>query len=71
MPIPFTAPLAFTPNPNAVAASTWPGATPPAHSPSSDQSSMTFDVFMREPSVSQLPATELIQAMPRMNMGAP
>eukprot|EP00975_Prorocentrum_lima_P014447 3065570-Prorocentrum_lima.AAC.1 len=68
LPVAHAVPQAFTPNPHVAAASTWPGLTPPARSPMSDRTSGTYDVVIPEPTVSQLPTTELNNPLPRMNM---
>eukprot|EP00975_Prorocentrum_lima_P013661 2906976-Prorocentrum_lima.AAC.1 len=47
LPAATSAPQASTPT--AAAAPTWPGVTPPAHSPVSDQSSLTYDIVVQEP----------------------
>eukprot|EP00975_Prorocentrum_lima_P018184 3831198-Prorocentrum_lima.AAC.1 len=48
-PVAHTVPQPFTPNPHVDAATTWPGAAPPARSPMSDHTSGTHDVVIPEP----------------------
>eukprot|EP00975_Prorocentrum_lima_P069487 12926654-Prorocentrum_lima.AAC.1 len=47
MPSATTTPQVFTPT--VAAASTWPGMSPPARSPVSEQSSSNYDIVMQEP----------------------